>query len=414
MSRRVTVAQLAARADLDLDDALVSLWDAGIDDVDDPDDVLSPKLRKIAEEVLGIENSRRQTRIDYWLKRTGMTRDEFVEDVDQIGVRIKPNVKTLPKGGLRRVRRRFESKPPIDPKPPTKPIAPTAHQPPGPFDECPPFEWVDVGVRRELTFLEDQDLLDIHEALVKDFALADDPISPPGVRSPDLLSSAVFRTQTANGNQLKYPTVEMAAAALLYAVVHNHAFHNGNKRTGLVSMLAFLDRNNMIATCDENDLFRFTLRVAQHRLRVANHRLDPQCCDHIADREVLEIARWIKNKSRQKEKGERPISWLRLKRILRKFDCEVESASKGSQLNIQRKVDSRNPLGRKRTKTLKTRVAWSGDGSEVVHNTLNKVRRDLKLDEPNGVDSAVFYEDEAVPDDFIQQYRTVLRRLARL
>lgn len=94
----MTVAQLAARADLDLDDTLVSLWGAGIDEVDDPDDVIPPKLLKTAEAALGIENPRRQTRIDYWLKRTGMTRDEFVEDVAQIGVRIKPNVKTLPKG----------------------------------------------------------------------------------------------------------------------------------------------------------------------------------------------------------------------------------------------------------------------------------------------------------------------------
>ena len=401
MSRPVTVAQLAQRANMDLDDALVSLWGAGIDDVDDPEDVLPSKRLKEAESALGVQNPRRQTRIDYWLKRTGMTRDEFVKDVAEVGVRIKPNAKTLPKGGLRRVRKRFESKPPTESK------APTPEQPATPADDCPPFDWVDIGVRRELTFLEERDLLEIHDALVKDFALDDDPISPPGVKSPELVSSAVFRPQTAHGNHFKYPTVEMAAAALLHSVVQNHAFHNGNKRTGLVSMLAFLDRNNVIATCGENDLFKFTLLVAQHGLV-------PLCCDQFADREVLKIAEWIRSNSRRVAKGERRMPWLRLKRILKGFECEFESAAKGSQLDIQRQVSSRGTLGRKRTKSFKTRVAWGGDGTEVERNTLNKIRRDLQLDEPHGFDSAVFYEGEAKPDDFIQQYRTVLRRLARL
>lgn len=401
MSRPVTVAQLAKRAEMDLDDVLVTLWGAGIDEVDDPDDVLPLKRLEEAKSALGIENPRRQTRINYWLKRTGMTRDEFVEDIEPIGVRIKPNAKTLPKGGLRKVRKRYEL------TPPTESEFTTTEQPITPDEDCPPFEWVDIGVRRELAFLEERDLLEIHNALVKDFASDDDPIAPPGVKSPELISSAVFRPQTALGGDLKYPTVEMAAAALLHSVVQNHAFHNGNKRTGLVSMLAFLDRNNVIATCDQNELFRFTLRVAQHGLV-------PLSCDQFADREVLKIAEWIKSNSRRVEKGERPIPWLRLKRILKRFECEFGSAAKGSQLDIQRRATIRGPFGRKRTTTLKTHVAWGGDGTEVARNTLNKIRRDLELDEDHGTDSRVFYADEAAPDDFIQQYRTVLRRLARL
>ena len=401
MSRPVTVAQLAQRAETDVDETLVTLWDVGIDDVDDPDDTVPPKLLKVAESALGIQNPRRQTRIEYWLKRTGMTRDEFVADVSEIGVRISPKAKTLPKGGLRRVQKRFEW------KPQTETSAAAPDQPSAPAEDCPPFAWVDVGVPRELTFLEEKDLLDIHNALVEDFARGDDPISPPGVKSPELVSSAVFRPQTALGYELKYPTVEMAAAALLHSVVQNHAFHNGNKRTGLVCMLAFLDRNNVIATCDQNELFRFTLRVAQHGLV-------PSCCDQFADREVLKIAEWIRINSRRVEKGERPIPWLRLKRILRRFECELEPAAKGSQLDIRRQVPRPSTLRPKRTRTLKTHVAWRDDGTEVTRNTLSKIRRDLELDEDHGKDSRVFYGDEAAPDDFIQQYRTVLRRLARL
>ena len=396
MSRPVTVAKLAARANMDLDDVLVSLWDAGIDDIYEPDDVVPSRLLKAAEAALEIENPRHQTRIDYWLKRTGMTRAEFVEDVALIGVKIQPNMRTLPKGGLRRVRRRFEPVALV-----TQDTAPLAL-------DLPPFEWHDVGTRRPIVFLEEEDVLSIHGALVRDFALAEDPISPPGVKSPNLVSSAVHRPQTSYGSDYKYPTVELAAAALLHSIVQNHAFYNGNKRTGLVSMLAFLDRNNVIATCNQQELFRFTLRVAQHGLV-------PMHYDQIADREVLKIAEWIRSNSRRVERGERPIPWLRLKRILTRFDCEIEHApGKGNRLDIRRRVETKSRFGRKKTRILPTQVAYGGDGTEVERNTLNKIRNDLELDEPHGVDSQVFYGSQAEPDDFIQTYRTVLRRLARL
>ena len=401
--RPLTVAELANRADLDLDDALVTLWDIGITNVNDPEDVIPHRQVKTAQSALGIENPRRQVRIDYWLKRTGMSRDAFAKELAAIGVQIRPNAKTLPKGVLRRVRKRFEFQPPIEPAPPA-PKTPGSSPPDTPI---PPFEWHDIGSRRDVTFLEEQDLLEIHHALVNDFAQCEDPISPPGVKSPELVSSAVFRPQTSHGHAYKYPTVEMAAAALLHSVVNNHAFHNGNKRTALVAMLAFLDRNNVIATCDQDELFRFTLRVAQHGLV-------PLHFDQYADREVSKIAEWIKDNSRRVERGERRIPWHQLKRILRKFDCEYEPANKGGMLNIHRTIDARSALGIKRTKTLNTSVAWRYDGSEVSRSTVNKIRNELRLDEKNGFDSHVFYGDGAEPDDFIQQYRTVLRRLAKL
>src|SRR5258708_1626270 len=74
-------------------------------------------------------------------------------------------------------------------------------------------------------------VLVIHNQLVRDFAESGDPIDPPGIRDRgELLESALSRPQTSIGTTLKYPTIEMAAAALLHALVHNHPFHNGNKR----------------------------------------------------------------------------------------------------------------------------------------------------------------------------------------
>ena len=83
-------------------------------------------------------------------------------------------------------------------------------------------------------------------------------------------------------------------------IIGDDPFPNGNKRTALVAMLVFLDENGIQLTADEDDLFRFVLLVAQHRLV-------PRGADDLADREVMEITRWIKRQSRRSEHGERVL-----------------------------------------------------------------------------------------------------------
>ena len=249
-------------------------------------------------------------------------------------------------------------------------------------------------------------MISIHEALVRNFAKDDDPIRPPGVRDLNLLSSAVERPQTGLINEQKYPTVEMAGAALLHSIVLNHAFYNGNKRTALVSLLVFLDKNSLMPECTEDDLFKLTLSIAQHSLV-------PQHCEDLADREVIQIAEWILRHSRRISKKENPLSWLKLKRILRNYNCQFEIASGSNRLNIIRKASKRR-FGRTRDYELRAQVPFRGDGTEAVPTVIKYIRSELDLDEANGYDSITFYNAGNKPDEFIQKYRTLLRRLARL
>lgn len=248
----------------------------------------------------------------------------------------------------------------------------------------------------------------MHGALVGDFAASADPISPPGVRSQALLESAVQRPRTSLGGEDKYPSVEMAGAALLYAVINNHPFHNGNKRTALVATLCLLDRNNMVLTASEAEVFKFVLRVAQHGF------VD-RGWDQLADREVMAIAQWIKANSRRSEKGEQPLKWHELRRILTGFECTLgHSTGVGNRINITRSVWRRTLLGRRKTKALSTQTHYADEGREVERNQLNQIRRELELDEDNGVDSAAFYRGERQIDEFITMYRKTLQRLAKV
>jgi hypothetical protein len=89
----------------------------------------------------------------------------------------------------------------------------------------------------DVRFLTVEDVLSIHEILVADFAHAGDPISPAGPRGMALVESAVGRQMTSLGGVLKYPEPIGNVATVAFGLCCDHPFHNGNKRTALVSLL---------------------------------------------------------------------------------------------------------------------------------------------------------------------------------
>lgn len=74
--------------------------------------------------------------------------------------------------------------------------------------------------------------------------------------------------QTFSGKDL-YPSVEEKAANLLYLVVKNHAFSDGNKRIAAALFVWFLDRNKILYRADgskrlaDNALVAITLLIAE-------------------------------------------------------------------------------------------------------------------------------------------------------
>ncbi len=90
-----------------------------------------------------------------------------------------------------------------------------------------------------------------------------------GLRDHKLLESAVAQPQaTFDGAFLHHDLFEMAAA-YLYHLVRNHAFVDGNKRTGLLAALTFLDLDGAPIQCGTDALYDMTMAVAQGRLHKA-------------------------------------------------------------------------------------------------------------------------------------------------
>lgn len=390
---------------MDLDEALLRLWDVGLSYIADVDTRIRPADLNRARRAIGIPTRRELTSPSYWQTVLRLDDAQFSELLASLEIAPRACAIRLPKGSVAKLKaelRRRQLPSTLEPEKPT-PAANVSE----------PFEFAQVGRATTARCLTTSQILGIHQELARDFADADDPIEPAGLRSQALLDSAVSRPQTSLGDDVKYQTVEMAGAALLHALVHNHPFHNGNKRTALVALLVMLDENGMMLTSNEDDLFRFVLHVAQHRVaKPAN--------DNMSDREVVAIARWIWQNSRRSEKGERAIQFRKLRQILGDFGCELEfPAGVGNRVNISRRITrSGNILSLLigvRSRVLKTQVAYRNEGSDVQQDAVAKVRADLELDEAHGVDSAAFYDAASLSaSDFVVLYRKTLRRLARV
>ena len=90
-----------------------------------------------------------------------------------------------------------------------------------------------------------------------------------GVRDVGLLESALGAPAAMFGGRYLHGSLHEMAAAHLFHLVRDHPFVDGNKRTGLMAMLAFLGLNGLRVESGEDDLAELVLGTAEGRLTKA-------------------------------------------------------------------------------------------------------------------------------------------------
>lgn len=88
-----------------------------------------------------------------------------------------------------------------------------------------------------------------------------------GIRNEALLESALENAFGGFGGVEYYPTIQEKATRLGYTIICNHAFVDGNKRTGVLVMLTFLELNGIRVQCTDNELAYIGLSVASGNMK---------------------------------------------------------------------------------------------------------------------------------------------------
>lgn len=118
-------------------------------------------------------------------------------------------------------------------------------------------------------------LINVSDVLRAYFSLADyfsDPSSDSaetmlvGLRSADLLYSALSRQCVSYAGKTKYSNPIDICSTLFFGMVKNHAFSDGNKRTALLTLLYQLDLFGFYPNCSVNNYEKLVVAVAANNL----------------------------------------------------------------------------------------------------------------------------------------------------
>ncbi len=112
-------------------------------------------------------------------------------------------------------------------------------------------------MKDQIRFLSVEDVLLIHNNTIEhEGGLA-------GIRDPGLIESAVLMPQQQFEGTYLHKDLAAMAAAYLFHITQNHGFRDGNKRTGVLAALVFLDINGVPRLPGAQALEEMTLRVAR-------------------------------------------------------------------------------------------------------------------------------------------------------
>ncbi len=101
------------------------------------------------------------------------------------------------------------------------------------------------GTFKNVIYLRKEEILHINKEMVLRFG----GLFVYGDNNVGNMSSLEYLLEAVKGNifgQDIYSTIFEKAAAYVFLIIKDHIFHDGNKRTGLESTIAFLERNGYV------------------------------------------------------------------------------------------------------------------------------------------------------------------------
>jgi len=123
---------------------------------------------------------------------------------------------------------------------------------------------------------------DIEELLLLHFKIVEDFGGSHGVRDVGRLESALAAPAQEVFGEALYPTLFEKAAVYLRALIADHPFVDGNKRTAVTVAVIFLNRSSYALAASPKELEDFAVQVAVEHL------------------EIPIIAAWLKAHSKKK------------------------------------------------------------------------------------------------------------------
>jgi death-on-curing protein len=170
----------------------------------------------------------------------------------------------------------------------------------------------------------------------------------------------------------------------------NHPFHDANKRTAFLCSLYLLERGNRTPSIPHRQFEDFLVEVADHQLgKYARYK--EYVKKEKSDPEVRFVSNFLRSNTRQMDRRYYTVTYWDLKRLLNKFDCDIDHPN-GNYITIlaTRTVSCGIFRGSKKELVKVAQIGFPGWGKQVGQGALHTVRKACDLTPEFGIDSQVF------------------------
>lgn len=264
------------------------------------------------------------------------------------------------------------------------------------------------------------DVIDLHHILCANYDELPEmeKVSPPGVKNINMLESAVSRQHVGTGDYYKYDDIFINCATLVFGLVKNHAFHNGNKRLGFLAMIKHLLLNGYVIKPGVTHIEIFDLlrllasnELIEHAITYGKHFYKQNKKEIWTDELQIEYIGWWLRKStihKNNKYKQNSLSINELQRILEAKN--FETGFSGKFLRVAKKKTIVQILFN--TKPLK-RDYIVKDSKNISQNLVAQIREDFSVRFIDGVDNQTFYDDKSDFREEIVLYKKIIYKLAK-
>lgn len=257
--------------------------------------------------------------------------------------------------------------------------------------------------------ITENDVLRAHY-LISDYFLDEEEVIY-GVKNYGLLSSAVHRQVTNFGGVDKWTTNYQKMATLLYGLVKNHAFHDGNKRTALLVLLLYMDRERLQLRKQKSKLETLVVRIAANTLDEYGSYQGYQSNE---EPEIMFIADLLKHYTSRVNKRYYPITFAEFNQRLNRFNVKLDNP-KGNYIGVyQYQTEGSKLFGLIKGKSEYVKIfdiGFPGWKRQINPRAFKEALKAAHLTAKYGIDSDVFYNGEEPMYTLIDEYREPLARL---
>lgn len=109
-------------------------------------------------------------------------------------------------------------------------------------------------------FFTTEQVVEIHDVFLEDYG------GLPGIRDKGLLISAIEMPKASMFGKYLHKTIYDKASAYLFHIIQNHPFNDGNKRTGALTTILFLEENGTKISFSDESYEDFVVKVAQGKI----------------------------------------------------------------------------------------------------------------------------------------------------